>query len=119
VRERPVGWKAPLQSFHGQGSHTCAAQTATISNALAATAAAVFLSLLPCALYCSLVPSFIEGRAVEGAFLTQGAHTYEILWFLSSLPPSNVFKKAGTMCTSLADQDGGGLLSMPWRKKAF
>lgn len=34
-----------------------------------------------------------------------------------ALPPPNVFKRAATMCTSLADQDQGRLLSVPWRKK--
>lgn len=67
--------------------------TATISDALAAVVGVVFLGLLPCALRCSLVPSFTEGRAVEGAFPTQGAHTYKILWFLSCPPTTKCFQE--------------------------
>lgn len=98
--------------------HVCG-RAATISDALAAVVGIVFLGLLPHALCCSLVPSFTEGRAVEGALPTQGDRTYEIRGSSLALPPSNIFKGAGTMCTSLEDQDGGGLLSVPWRKKAF
>lgn len=70
------GMESTTMKFSWPGIPHMCGWTATNPDALAAMVGVVFLSLLPSALCCSLVPSFTEGWAVEGAFPTQSAHTY-------------------------------------------
>lgn len=81
-------------------------QTVTISDALAAVVGVVFLSLLSHALHHGLVPRFTEGwawkRHSHAGLIPTKSHGSPL-----AFPLSNDFKRAGTTCTPLADQDGG------------